>query len=124
MDWVRDIVLNMHGQDLTALKNAMDDGGDAHNIHKLIYNDILVCASRAMYQGLLFVCVTDSMRTDIADYCIRAVTHCLMQRSIACCPCLCGRWREQLSVVMYFVHQCQDTVGRIPPTQYTGFVNT
>ena len=42
MDWVRDIVLNMHGQDLTALKNAMDDGGDAHNIHKLIYNDILV----------------------------------------------------------------------------------
>ena len=43
MDWVRDIVLNMHGQDLTALKNAMDDGGDAHNIHKLIYNDILVC---------------------------------------------------------------------------------
>lgn len=46
MDWVRDIVLNMHGQDLTALKNAMDDGGDAHNIHKLIYNDILVsCTS-------------------------------------------------------------------------------
>ncbi len=45
VDWVRDIVLNMHGQDLTALKNAMDDGGDAHNIHKLIYNDILVCAS-------------------------------------------------------------------------------
>ena len=44
MDWVRDIVLNMHGQDLTALKNAMDDGGDAHNIHKLIYNDILVCS--------------------------------------------------------------------------------
>ena len=42
VDWVRDIVLNMHGQDLTALKNAMDDGGDAHNIHKLIYNDILV----------------------------------------------------------------------------------
>ena len=39
---MRDIVLNMHGQDLTALKNAMDDGGDAHNIHKLIYNDILV----------------------------------------------------------------------------------
>ena len=53
MDWVRDIVLNMHGQDLTALKNAMDDGGDAHNIHKLIYNDILVCASRAVYPGLL-----------------------------------------------------------------------
>ena len=44
VDWVRDIVLNMHGQDLTALKNAMDDGGDAHNIHKLIYNDILVCS--------------------------------------------------------------------------------
>ena len=42
VDWVRDIVLNMKGQDLTALKNAMDDGGDAHNIHKLIYNDILV----------------------------------------------------------------------------------
>lgn len=41
VDWVRDIVLNMRGQDLTALKNAMDDGGDAHNIHKLIYNDIL-----------------------------------------------------------------------------------
>ena len=41
---MRDIVLNMHGQDLTALKNAMDDGGDAHNIHKLIYNDILVCS--------------------------------------------------------------------------------
>ena len=53
VDWVRDIVLNMHGQDLTALKNAMDDGGDAHNIHKLIYNDILVCASQAMYPGLL-----------------------------------------------------------------------
>ncbi len=50
VDWVRDIVLNMHGQDLTALKNAMDDGGDAHNIHKLIYNDILVCAA-----GILFV---------------------------------------------------------------------
>ena len=45
MDWVRDIVLNMRGQDLTALKNAMDDGGDAHNIHKLIYNDILVCSA-------------------------------------------------------------------------------
>ena len=46
VDWVRDIVLNMHGQDLTALKNAMDDGGDAHNIHKLIYNDILVWRPR------------------------------------------------------------------------------
>jgi len=69
VDWVRDIVLNMHGQDLTALKNAMDDGGDAHNIHKLIYNDILVCASWAVYPGLLFltsVCDTDIMRTDIA----------------------------------------------------------
>lgn len=53
VDWVRDIVLNMHGQDLTALKNAMDDGGDAHNIHKLIYNDILVCASLAqLWSGI------------------------------------------------------------------------
>lgn len=39
----------MHGQDLTALKNAMDDGGDAHNIHKLIYNDILVGSPNATY---------------------------------------------------------------------------
>lgn len=54
VDWVRDIVLNMHGQDLTALKNAMDDGGDAHNIHKLIYNDILVC-STAMQRSSLSV---------------------------------------------------------------------
>ena len=83
MDWVRDIVLNMHGQDLTALKNAMDDGGDAHNIHKLIYNDILVCASWAVYPGLLFVGVIDSMRTHIADYYIRAVTCCLMQLMLA-----------------------------------------
>ena len=58
VDWVRDIVLNMHGQDLTALKNAMDDGGDAHNIHKLIYNDILVrsifCTHVALVWGVAF----------------------------------------------------------------------
>ena len=55
VDWVRDIVLNMHGQDLTALKNAMDDGGDAHNIHKLIYNDILVCCHPAARLNMLTI---------------------------------------------------------------------
>lgn len=41
VDWVRDIFFSMHGKDLTALKNALDDGGDAHNIHQLLYTDIL-----------------------------------------------------------------------------------
>ena len=44
VDWVRDIVLSMRGQDLTALKNALDEGGDAHNIHQLLFTDILVSA--------------------------------------------------------------------------------
>ena len=42
VDWERDIFFSMHGKDLTALKNALDDGGDAHNIHQLLYTDILV----------------------------------------------------------------------------------
>ncbi|KAK9818035.1 hypothetical protein WJX72_006016 [[Myrmecia] bisecta] len=41
VDWVRAIILNLKGTELTALKNAIDDGGDAHNLHQLIFGDIL-----------------------------------------------------------------------------------
>ena len=55
----------MHGQDLTALKNAMDDGGDAHNIHKLIYNDILVCSVHCTH--LLFQMTSPWSGTCLSD---------------------------------------------------------
>ena len=72
MDWVRDIVLNMHGQDLTALKNAMDDGGDAHNIHKLIYNDILVRASQATLRAAICLCSKHASVTTASELSLAA----------------------------------------------------
>jgi len=37
---VRDVFLGTRGRDLTALKNAIDEGGDVYDLHKLLFDDI------------------------------------------------------------------------------------
>jgi len=38
--WVRDILLETKGEDLTLLKNMVDGGGDYHNLNKLLFKDM------------------------------------------------------------------------------------
>ena len=39
-NWVKDIILQTHGLDLTHFKGYIDDGGDYHTMYKLVYNDL------------------------------------------------------------------------------------
>eukprot|EP00873_Tetraselmis_striata_P021601 jgi/Tetstr1/441865/TSEL_030076.t1 len=38
--WVRDLILETQGEDLTLLKNMVDSGGDYHNLNKLLFKDM------------------------------------------------------------------------------------
>eukprot|EP00746_Dinoflagellata_sp_MGD_P041661 gnl/MRDRNA2_/MRDRNA2_200739_c0_seq1.p1 gnl/MRDRNA2_/MRDRNA2_200739_c0~~gnl/MRDRNA2_/MRDRNA2_200739_c0_seq1.p1 ORF type:complete len:757 (-),score=103.74 gnl/MRDRNA2_/MRDRNA2_200739_c0_seq1:2-2179(-) len=37
---VVEILKNCHGEELTTLKNLLDEGGDFHNLHKLVFHDL------------------------------------------------------------------------------------
>ncbi|KAK9810420.1 hypothetical protein WJX72_010416 [[Myrmecia] bisecta] len=50
--WARNICLSTHGTQLTQLKAFLDDGGDYHNVYKLLYSDMQGAYQKELLQHI------------------------------------------------------------------------